>query len=276
MKNANKKFPFPEGVDAPPEGKGADGVAAGGVLVICGPTAVGKSGFALEVCTRLNAEIVSSDSLLVYKGLDIGTAKPTPAERKLAPHYMIDIISPLEEFNAECFVSMAKKCIYDIQARGKLPVIVGGTGFYLEALLSGYSFKIASGRGIEKTESNALIVCLTQERSKLYAAIDARVDGMIAAGLISEIQALRSIGVTEQHQSMQAIGYKELIPYLNGEIGLGQATENIKQASRNYAKRQLTWFRGMKNLTWVTLPDERNSAMGWLNKTFSEYKLNPK
>ena len=243
------------------------------ILVLGGATAVGKTAFALELAKQLNIEIISADSMQVYKTLDIGTAKPTKSERSQVPHHMIDVISPLEEFNAAKFAERARVVIANIKARGKLPVIVGGTGFYLESLINNYSFTSLSGRRKEQNmQDHALVVCLNKPREELYAAIDSRVDEMLQGGLIEEVKVLYSIGARENTQSMQAIGYKEFLPYLNGEIAFEQAVLEVKQNSRNYAKRQLTWFRGMQGVLWFELPKQRAIALAYITNAFEHYK----
>ena len=243
-------------------------------MVVCGPTAVGKSAFALSLAEKLNIEIISADAIQVYKALNIGTAKPSKQELTSVPHHMIDIISPLEEFNVALFTAKVKEIIRQIWVRNALPVIVGGTGFYIEGLLNNYSFDNIDGRRQEmnKTSLDVTIVCLNKERAQLYAEIDSRVDQMMEKGLLDEVKVLRSIGAGEGAQSMQAIGYKEFVPYLNNEISLATAIANVKQNSRNYAKRQLTWFRGMQGIRWINMPEERVQALQSLITEFDEYK----
>ena len=279
-----------------------------------GPTASGKTELALRLAERLDGEIVSCDSMQLYRRMDIGTAKPTPDELARARHHMIDVCEPDEAFSVGKYVQMADACVQDILSRGKVAILTGGTGLYADSLISGRTFAPVPQTGVrerlqarlaaegggallrelasvdpetaarlhpadEKRIVRALEVFLETgepisrhnertrqqpdqyepvwlgldfaDRAALYARIDRRVDTMRAAGLEREVRGLLESGVPDTATAMQAIGYKELAGALRGEASLDEAYDLIKQRSRNYAKRQLTWFR-------------RNSRMHWL------------
>lgn len=290
------------------------------LVVIAGPTASGKSETAVRIAAEFDGEVVGCDSMQIYRGMDIGTGKITQAEKRDIPHYMIDIVSPKEEFSVSEYKRRAENCIADIVRRGKLPVLAGGTGLYINALLSGLNFaetprsdevraalrkeaesegelslyerlrqvdpvsaeKISPNdlkrviRALEiyivtgkpKSEQagkgdcpyNALLLVLAPDRERLYARINARVDAMFAAGLPEEVERLHAFRDT---QAMQAIGYKETVAYLEGRCDLGTAVETVKQNSRRYAKRQLTYFRHMDGA--VFLPPEYESVYNAVN-----------
>lgn len=281
------------------------------ILVICGATATGKTALAVECAKRLDGEIISCDALLIYRGLNIGTAKPTMEERGGIPHYMIDVCEPTENFSVGDFERLALPVLEDILARGKTPVLCGGTGFYMNALLYQSSFgktpadpavrqkyeRIAEERGksflhslLEQADPESAarlhendvkrvvraleIVDLTGRkkseqkdgtlarypfeafafdypRGELYERIERRVDEMFAAGLEEEVRGLLEKGVPENAQCMQGIGYKEVIE--GQKSGLLQSTmlDVIKKNTRNYAKRQLTFFKRTENLHWI-------------------------
>lgn len=239
------------------------------LLVISGCTAVGKSDFALELSKFLNMEIISADSIQVYKGVEIATSKPTRAEQKICKHHLINIISPFETFNAYDFVNLAKQAITDIAKQNKLPVIVGGTGLYIDSLLYGFDFETDK----KSTSYDYKYILLNNDREEIYRRINLRVDKMISNGLINEVKALRNIGVTQDCQCMQAIGYKEIWAYLEGEIGLDEAISLIKKNTRNYAKRQLTWFRHERNLEEWQVKDKKK-LIDYLVNYYKEYKKN--
>ena len=288
------------------------------MLCIVGPTATGKTRLSVALAQRLGAEIVSCDSMQLYRGMDVGTAKPTAQEMGGVPHHMIDCLDPREEFSVSRYVELADRCVQDILARGKPVIVVGGTGLYVDSLVAGREFAPfpqtgrrealtarAEKEGIEplmqelravdpeaaesihpsnqKRVIRALEVYLetgktiTQHnretrsrppkyrpvwigldyvnRSALYARIDARVDEMFAQGLVDEVRRLLEGGVPERATSMQAIGYKELTAFLRGEGTEDAAREQIKLASRRYAKRQRTWFRRNPAVHWIDMPD---------------------
>ncbi len=285
------------------------------VLAVVGATASGKSRVALELCRRLSGELVSCDSMQVYRRMDIGTAKPSREEMQEIPHHMIDIAELDENFCCADYVERASKAIADIHARGKLPVICGGTGLYLDSLLRGgmeetaaspelrralleyadqygnhalherlakvdpesaaaihennvkrvaRALEIYETTGMTKTESDrrsrmaespydATVIGLRYPaRELLYARIDRRVDEMLASGLLDEARALCAEGVFEKNSTAaQAIGYKELFGALDRVESLSEATDRLKQATRRYAKRQLTWFSAKTYVKWV-------------------------
>ncbi len=295
------------------------------ILIILGPTAVGKSEFGVFLAKKFNGEIISADSVQIYKGLDIGSAKVTNEEMEGVKHHCIDIIAPESEFSVFDFVKLTREKIDEIIERGKLPIIVGGTGLYVKALLEGYDFggqgkdeeyrkrlekkweKESDGlyetlklkqpdlalkikpndkkriiRALEisefgslptssKSEFDALVVTLNMDRQKLYDRINERVDKMIGLGLVEEVKKLIALGLKKENQSMKAIGYKEVISFLSGEIDEQRMVELIKQHSRNYAKRQMTFFRSLQDSFVVDVEDKKQAVIelekrikGWL------------
>lgn len=290
------------------------------IMVITGPTATGKTAFGIALAKDYNGEVVSADSMQIYKRMDIGTAKPTPEEMGDIPHHMIDIVAPAEPYSVAQYVEDASRCIEDILSRGKLPIVVGGTGLYIDSLISGRTFadnpsdpairqalsdrydaiggdamrqelakvdpqraeKLHPGdkrrivRALEvfqltgKTITehdeetrrlppryNAIQIALTfADRTRLYDRIDRRVDLMVAAGLFDEVQTLLEEGLDRHCTAMQAIGYKEVVRALQGELTAQEAIALIKQESRRYAKRQLTWLRRNPHLHWICWEDQ--------------------
>ena len=276
------------------------------LLVLAGPTAVGKTELSIKLAKELNGEIISTDSMQIYKYMDIGSAKITKEEMDGVPHHMIDIVLPNQEFSVAEYKQMAKKCIDDIISRGKLPILTGGTGLYINALTCNMSFTEAKkdekyrlelehlaedngdeyvhamlreidpisyknihannrkrviralevykvtgkpfssynlGDDMYKSDYDVCYIVLNMNRARLYERINRRVDIMIEKGLIDECINLKKMGYTSNMQSMQGIGYKEVLNYLDGNIPLDITIDMIKQGSRNYAKRQLSWFR---------------------------------
>lgn len=276
------------------------------ILVLAGPTAVGKTELSIKLAKELNGEIISTDSMQIYRHMDIGSAKITPEEMEGVPHHMIDVVEPNQEFSVAEFKQIAQKCIEGVLHRDKLPILVGGTGLYINALTCNMTFTEAKKDDIYRTELELLAneqgseyvhellkeidpisysnihannkkrviralevykitgkpfssynlgkdiyngkydVCyivLNMDRAKLYGRIDKRVDIMMEKGLVDECINLRNLGNTSNMQSMQGIGYKEVFDYLDGNIPLENTIDIIKQGSRNYAKRQLSWFR---------------------------------
>ncbi len=274
-------------------------------IIIGGPTATGKTFAAIELAKKINGEIISADSMQVYKGMDIGTNKVSQKERKTVPHHMLDIIAPSEAFSAADFKKRAEKLMNEIKKRGAVPIICGGTGLYISAVIKGLfeagkipekikeelrclekekglaylvkelkekdpagakqldlknprrvirSLEIIRGAGMtlaqvrEKTERtkypDSYSFFVTQcYRETLYKKINDRVESMIKAGLEKEVKKLLALGLNLQNTAMQAIGYKEMVLYIEGKANLQDTTDQIKQATRNYAKKQETWFR---------------------------------
>ncbi len=282
------------------------------VIAVVGATASGKTSYAIELAKKINGEIISADSRLIYKGMDIGTAKPTIDEMQEIPHYMIDVVEPEYNYSVGLYVKEAKKHITDIISRGKVPIVVGGTGLYFRVLLenydlpdvkpdyelrkelSSYSYeellemltkldekaansvekndkkkliryieiiKLAGKpldlvRGVKEKEFNVEWVGLNFPREILYDRINKRVDLMIEQGLIDETKKLlqkhgRISNITD------TIGYREVLSYLDGELSLDDAKDKLKQNTRNYAKRQLTWFRKNEQINWNCYPDRK-------------------
>ena len=299
------------------------------VVAVVGPTASGKSDLAVEICRRFNGEAVSADSMQIYKGLDISTAKPTEEEKKGVPHHMMDFLDTRESFSVAEYQSMAGECIKDIHSRGKLPVIVGGTGLYIDNLLNNirlteasfdealrekllrrvdeegidsllselekidpeyaakmhpnnvkrivralevwYSSGVTMTEQIENSHAESPYEVLylgldATDREYLYSRINLRVDIMLANGL--EAEARDYLSQPDMSTSSQAIGCKELKPYFQGEMTLSEAAENLKQATRRYAKRQLTWFRRNKEINWLLI-DTFSSREEMYEKAFS-------
>ena len=293
------------------------------IICVVGPTASGKTKLAVQLAKAYDGEVVSCDSMQIYKHMDIGTAKPTPEEMEGVPHHMIDCVEPGEDFSVGKYVQLADGCVQDILSRGKTAVIAGGTGLYVDSLIAGRTFAPVPQTGKrealeaqlrqeggeamlrklravdpdaaarlhpadEKRIIRALEVyaetgrTITQhnldtqrippryrpvwigldylDRAVLYRRIDLRVDLMLQAGLLDEIRALLARGVSPRTTAMQAIGYKEFFGYLNGACTLDEAAALCKQRSRNYAKRQLTWFRRNPQLCWLRMTGQEDFA----------------
>lgn len=278
-----------------------------------GPTSVGKTALSIKLAKAVNGEIISADSMQVYKYMDIGTAKITPEEMEGVPHYLIDEFTPDEEFNVMIFQQYAKAYMNDIYKKGKIPILVGGTGFYIQALLYDVDFTVneedqyrhelealveekggeylhnllkevdpESAASIHPNNSKRVIrayeyyqqtgqrfslhnkeqqqkespynhcyFVLHKDREALYNTINYRVDQMIEKGLLGEVQFLLDQGYQKELVSMQGLGYKEIVPYLEGQCSLEEAIYILKRDTRHFAKRQLTWFRRERNVTWV-------------------------
>ena len=295
------------------------------IAVITGPTASGKTALGVALAETLHGEVVSADSMQIYRRMDIGTAKPTPEEMRGVPHHMIDVAEPEENYSVARYVAEASACVDDILARGKLPVVVGGTGLYIDSLVSGRTFAdgssdsalrqelnerydeiggegllgelrkvdperaqklhaadkkrivramevyILTGRTITQHDAEtrarpprydaARIALDFTERADLYARIDRRVDTMVEAGLFDEGRALLASGVPGDCTAMQAIGYKEAVGAVRGEITEAEAAERIRQESRRYAKRQLTWLRRDPSLFWIRFEKTPDMAL---------------
>ncbi len=286
------------------------------LLAVCGPTASGKTALSLQLASRFDGEIVSCDSMQIYRGMDIGTAKPTEAEKARVAHHMIDIRDADEDYSCAEYVAEARTVITGVLARGKLPIVCGGTGLYLDSLLSGGGFApdiprqvlaqteamaddaayamlcdvdpesaaaihpnnkkrvkralaLYLGTGVTKTEwdarsralpkpYDALVLCLDfRDRGILYDRIDRRVELMLEQGLLAEAKRLN---LKRESTAGQAIGYKELYAYLDGTMPLSDSVAQLKQNTRNYAKRQLTWFRRRGERTFL-YPDEAGERL---------------
>jgi tRNA dimethylallyltransferase len=290
------------------------------LVVLIGPTAVGKTATSISLAKEFNAEVISGDSMQIYKKMNIGTAKITEEEMEGIPHHLIDIREPEESFSAAEFQELVREKISEIHRRGKLPMIVGGTGLYIQSVIYDYQFTDAPGdeeyrRMLEKkaeeagnegihaelakvdpkaaagihpnnvrrviralevyhctgktmtdyqeNQQNELLydvtmIGLTMDRELLYSRIDYRVDLMMEQGLLQEVQSLYKNGLRDV-QSIQAIGYKEIYEYLDGKVTLEDAIENLKQNSRRYAKRQLTWFRNKMHVHWFDMTNTREN-----------------
>ena len=232
------------------------------VIVILGATATGKSSLAIQLAEILQTEIISADSMAVYKNFDVGTAKPSAEELKKIPHHLINILNPEEKFSVVEFVNRAKKIISEINLQKKIPIVVGGTGLYIQALLEGYNFDAEKNKSQSKNFSvtgklnyNALVIGLTTCREKLYNRIDLRTRKMFDAGLVAEVQKLLQAGVKKNSQAMLGIGYKEVLEFLDGNLTLEETISKVAQATRNFAKRQLTWYRRMSYIKWFATED---------------------
>ena len=286
------------------------------LIVIGGPTACGKTGFSIKLAKEIGGEIISADSMQVYRYMDIGTAKVTSEEADGVPHYLIDEFDPDEEYNVMLFQQKAKAYMEQIWAKGKVPILVGGTGFYINALLYDNDFtetdndtsyreecyRLAQEQGPEvlyerlkeidpeyaaimhannvkrvtraleyhyltgqkfsehnaeqkkkETPYDAAVIILSMDREKLYERIELRIDIMMEQGLLEEVKGLLDKGYTPDLVSMQGIGYKEFIPYFNGECTLEEAVTQLKTNTRRFAKRQLTWFRRQIEGLWVDM-----------------------
>ena len=284
------------------------------LVILTGPTAVGKTALSIKLASEIGGEIISADSMQVYRQMDIGSAKIKPEEMGGIPHHLIDILEPEEEFNVCLFEKLALEAMEQIYERGHIPVVVGGTGFYIQALLYQIDFteeetdtafrdklwqlgeekgnhylhellrkvdpKSAeeihennrkrviralefyenSGKPIsthnkeqrQKTSAyNSCYFVLTDDRKKLYERIESRVDQMLSKGLVDEVRTLKERGCNASMVSMQGLGYKEILEYLDGRCSLLEAVEKIKKETRHFAKRQLTWFRREKDVIWI-------------------------
>jgi tRNA dimethylallyltransferase len=281
------------------------------LLVLVGPTACGKTALALELAERCPLEVVSADSRTVYRGMDIGTAKPSHAERTRVPHHLIDVVDPDEPYSLATYQQQALAAIADIQARGRLAVLVGGAGLYVSAVCDGLplpdvppdvEFRTAieargaavlqarlaevdpqSARRIDPRNVRRMIralevhhatgvpfsawqsrrfelpfrpvfVGLDVERRELYRRIDARIDAWVSGGLVDEVRGLLDAGYAPSLPSMSGLGYREIARFLGGELALDDAVALFKQATHQYAKRQLTWFRRDTRIRWLRAP----------------------
>ena len=288
------------------------------LIILTGPTAVGKTDLSIALAKKIGGEIISADSMQVYRHMDIGSAKIMPEQMDGIPHHLIDILDPTQEFNVVSFQQLARQAMDGIYERGHIPIVTGGTGFYIQALLYDIDFtdndedtalrrdleEIAETQGnealydrlkqidpescemihannikrviraiefYEKTGMkisehnkaqrqnsspyNFAYFVLNDDRDKLYDRIEARVDMMMEQGLVEEVRRLSAMGCTSKMVSMQGLGYKEILAYLDGDITLGEAVYLIKRDTRHFAKRQLTWFRRERDTIMVHKPD---------------------
>ena len=293
------------------------------LVIIAGPTAIGKTAVSIELAKRIDGCVISADSAQVYKGMDIGTAKIRPEEMSGIKHYLIDILNPCEDFNIAAFKSLAKSAADEIRSMQKIPIVVGGTGFYIQSLLYDIDFSEAdemteyrkklellvkekgagfihdmlesvdpaAAKSIHQNDTRRVIRALeynaqtgglisdhnrksreksspydfcyfviTDDREAIYERIDKRVDEMIAAGLTDEVAALKAKGLGMNNVSMHALGYKEILAYLDGECTLQEAIYRIKRDSRHFAKRQLTWFKRTRDVIWIDRRNEEDIA----------------
>ena len=291
------------------------------LIILTGPTAVGKTKASIGLAKALNGEIISADSMQVYKHMDIGSAKIRPEEMQGIKHYLIDELEPNEEFHVVRFQEMAKKAMEEIYAKNKIPIVVGGTGFYIQALLYDIDFtesnedseyrkeleQLAMEKGVEslhnmlhevdpasaeaihannvkriiralefykqtgekisehneqeRAKSSPYDFCyfvLNDERERLYERINFRIDQMLKNGLVDEVKTLKEKGYTKDMVSMQGLGYKEILDYLNGECSLEEAIYILKRDTRHFAKRQLTWFRRERDVIWIPKNEYKN------------------
>ncbi|MGI6018477.1 MAG: tRNA (adenosine(37)-N6)-dimethylallyltransferase MiaA [Marvinbryantia sp.] len=291
------------------------------LIILTGPTAVGKTALSISLAKAVGGEIISADSMQVYKGMNIGSAKIMPEEMQNVPHYLIDELEPNEEFHVVLFQQLAKKYMQQIWAKGKIPILVGGTGFYIQAVLYDIDFtanesdeswrqemeRLALEKGASylhqmlqkvdpkaadeihennvkrviraleyykesgepisahnarerKKESpyNAVYFVLNQDRQILYERINRRVDQMLENGLLDEVKCLQQKGYTRDMVSMQGLGYKEILDYLNGTCTFEEAVYRLKRDTRHFAKRQLTWFKRERSIIWLNREEYEN------------------
>ena len=309
------------------------------LIILTGPTAVGKTNLSLKLAHQIGGEIISADSMQVYKHMDIGSAKVMPEEREGIPHYLIDECEPWEEFHIVRFQQAAKKYMEEIYSHGNIPILVGGTGFYIQSVLYDIDFAnqdsdpayrseletMAEEKGNEflhamlqqvdpkaaeeihannrkrviraleyhhitgqkiskhneaqrekESPYNFLYLVLTDRRDRLYERIDQRVDLMMEQGLLHEVERLKEMGCTRDMVSMQGLGYKELIDYLDGKISLEEAVYIIKRDTRHFAKRQITWFKRERDVTWINKDDfhyDETDILAYLNQLIQEKNM---
>ncbi len=228
------------------------------LAVILGATSAGKSSLALTLAEKFDTEIISADSMAVYKNFNVGTAKPARAELERVPHHLINILDAEEKFSVGEFVRRARPIITELNLRGKIPIVAGGTGLYIQALVEGYELGaekslVSHYKQTGELIYDALIFGLTSDRAELYDKINRRTEQMFADGLVDEVKALINGGVSPDAQAMRGIGYKETVEYLRGDATLNDTISKVSQATRNFAKRQLTWYRRMKYITWLKI-----------------------
>lgn len=309
------------------------------LIILTGPTAVGKTKASILLAKAIGGEIISADSMQVYKHMDIGSAKITKEEMQGVPHHLIDVLEPEEEFHVVKFQQMAKEAMDEIYAKGKIPIVVGGTGFYIQALLYDIDFNeqetdltyreyletLAQEKGavylhelLEEVDEKAaqeihknnvkrviralefykqtgerisehnererqkespynfVYIVLNDAREKLYQRIDHRVDEMLDLGLVNEVESLKKKGYTKNMVSMQGLGYKEILSYLNQELSLDEAVYILKRDTRHFAKRQLTWFKREKDVIWLDKQKfdyDENKILTWILELLKEKKI---
>ncbi len=310
------------------------------LIILTGPTAVGKTKLSIELAKAVNGQMISADSMQVYRHMDIGTAKIRPEEMQGIPHYLIDVLDPWEAFDVVRFQAMAKEALDKIYAAGAIPIVVGGTGFYIQALLYDIDFdendsetdyraelqtfadqhgaEVLHDRLRQVDEKSALIIhpnnvkrviralefyhqtgtrisehnetqrqkespyrfiyfVLDDERERIYQRIDQRIDQMLEQGLVAEVKQLRDMGCTRDMVSMQGLGYKEILAYLDRECTLEEAVYILKRDTRHFAKRQLTWFRREQEVLWIErqeYPDETAMLQAMLSQLPAEFLQN--
>ncbi|WP_333651798.1 tRNA (adenosine(37)-N6)-dimethylallyltransferase MiaA [Lacrimispora sp.] len=303
------------------------------LIILTGPTAVGKTALSVRLAKAVGGEIISADSMQVYRHMDIGSAKITKEEMEGIPHHLIDVLNPDEEFNVTTFQQLAKKAVEEIYSRGRIPIVAGGTGFYIQALLYDIDFtengedtsirdelealgrEKGAGflhhmlkdidpesaeeihannqkrviRAIEyyrqtgerisehnkrerqkKSPYDFLYYVVNTDRNVLYERIDRRVDLMVQQGLVKEVEQLKAMGCTRDMVSMQGLGYKEILDYLQGAATLEEAVYILKRDTRHFAKRQLTWFKRERDVRWLNLPDFGNDQEKVLEKILQD------
>ena len=228
------------------------------VVVILGATSTGKSSLALDLAEKFGTEIISADSMAVYKNFNVGTAKPTRDELERVPHHLINILDAEEKFSVGEFVKRARPIISELNLRGKIPIVAGGTGLYIQALLEGYELGASKSLVSHYKQTGELIYAaqvygLTADRAELYDRINRRTEKMFADGLVDEVKNLLASGVSPTAQAMSGIGYKETVEYLQGGATLDETISKVAQATRNFAKRQLTWYRRMHYIKWLKI-----------------------
>ena len=311
------------------------------LIVLTGPTAVGKTRLSVMLAKAIGGEIISADSMQVYRGMDIGSAKIKTEEMDGIPHHLIDVLEPDEEFNVVVFQKLCKEAMEKIYAAGHIPILTGGTGFYIQAVLYDIDFtetqedtsyreelealaneksaeylhqmlqqvdpkaaeeihannikrviraleffkqtgeRISKHNEKERQKESRYASCyfvLNDDREKLYERIDIRVDEMVAEGLVEEVIALQERGFTKDMVSMQGLGYKEILAYLNGECTLDEAIYIIKRDTRHFAKRQITWFKREKEVIWVNKPEfsyDDRAILDFMLKKIEDKKEQP-
>lgn len=308
------------------------------LIILTGPTAVGKTALSVRLAKELGGEIISADSMQVYRHMDIGSAKIMPDEMEGVPHHLIDVLEPWEDFNVVTFQALARKALEGIYERGNIPIVAGGTGFYIQALLYDIDFQenesaspvrreleeLAAREGerasaclhamLEEVDPKAatqihpnnikrviraieyyrqtgepischneamshkespynfLYYVVNTDRSLLYERIDKRVDLMLEQGLVKEVEALKAMGCHRGQTSMQGLGYKEILDYLDGSLSLEEAVYILKRDTRHFAKRQLTWFKRERQVRWLNYPDYGYSSQALLDIILEDCK----